>query len=1253
LNNSEYNVTSWADYIINNPDAISKYWLNLGGNTNDSADGWRLDVENEVAHDFWVYFRNAINTVKPEAPMVAENWGDASMDLLGDSFNSVMNYQFRNAMIDFILDKQFDDGNGLHNPIDAAKLDQRLTSIYERYPLPAFYSAMNLLGSHDTMRILTVFGYNSADSTQNSQAAKELAVERLKLATIFQMGYPGMPSVYYGDEAGQSGSKDPDDRRTFPWGSEDTSLQSFFTNVANIRDNNQVLKTGDLETLYAQGNAYAIGRRIINGKDAFGTSYPDSAAIVVINKGGAQSLTINTGKFIRNGVTFKDALNGGTYTVQNGQITINVGAMNGAILISDAGQDLTAPVVVSDLSATSGNGNVNLTWTGVSGAVSYNIYRSTIEGGLYEKIATETTTNYNDTTVTNGLKYVYAVTTVDSAGNESLLSNEVSAYPAYPIGWAGNLTQVANNHLIGVDKPTEDIYAEVWADGLTNKAGQGENMLVQLGYRYVEDTVGGSVYNSVYGTVYSSDFTWIDAQYVSDSGNNDKYKASFLPDMIGIWEYTMRFSNDVGQNWTKTEVKQFTVVPSGDTEIPTAPILIQPAIESSRVVLNWNPSTDNTGIYQYEIYRAQNANGPFSKIDTVLNNVYSYTDTNVSNGTTYYYEIAAVDPSFNKASSNIVKATPDIVPIQVTFNVTVPDYTPLDGVNIAGSFPNVQWNPGAQALNKTGPNTYSITLTLNEGTQLEYKYARGSWDKVEKDEFNNEIDNRKVTIVNQGGNTMTIDDIVKRWRDLPIYIYAPIDKTTVSSETSSIEIKGNAYKGAKLTINNEDMIQAENGVFTKNVSLVYGQNTIKIHVEPNDSGVYGNDKGRIAELTKDITINVTRSFPSSENNNSNLPSSENNNSNASNNNSQGTVTTSGNTTILTLDENKAINEIKNSLAGEVVFDLTSIGNTDNKALEIPVTVLNTAKDNNTNIVVKADEVKIELSKESLDLTGITGNIKLAINNNGKVSAAQALEPLTNIFDISIKASDKAVKLNKEVKVTLNIGVIKDARKAGVYYYNETTGQWEYVGGKVDKEETITFNAKHFSKYAAFEFNKTFGDVNSNFWANDVISVLAAKYIVKGIDNNNFAPNANITRAEFASMMIRLLGIEEETYNGEFNDVKTGAWYANAIETAYKAGIIIGDGKAIRPNDPITREEMSVITMRVYNKLTNYSLETLNKTAFKDNLAISGWAMNSIANAAKLGVINGQPGNLFMPKDHATRAEASAVIYRLLEKSGNL
>ncbi|MBZ4665965.1 alpha amylase N-terminal ig-like domain-containing protein [Mahella sp.] len=1073
INGSEYNVKSWADFIINNSNAISKYWLNPEGDKNLGADGWRLDVANEVAHDFWVHFRGSINSVKQNAPMVAENWNDASLDLLGDSFNSVMNYLFRNAVIDFILNESFNDGNGVHNPIDAAKLDQRLTSIYERYPLPVFYSTMNLLDSHDTMRILTVFGYNSADENQNSQEAKDLAVKRLKLAAIMQMGYPGMPSIYYGDEAGQSGGKDPDNRRMFPWGAEDTNLQAFFKNISNIRNKNQVLKTGDLGTLYAKGDVYAFGRKITNGKDAFGKSYPDSAAIVVINKGNEKQVPIDTTKFIRDEVVFTDALSGKTYTVHDGQIFVEVGSMNGAILISDSSQDLTAPQPIADLKAVSENSKVELSWSAVDEAESYNVYRSTVKGGLYKKIASNVKqTTYTDTEVTNGLKYVYAVTTADSYRNESALSNEVEAYPAFSIGWAGNMNQV-EEHKIGVNNPVE-VYAEVFAEGLTNKTGQGENIIAQLGYKYSGNGEQDATRNKVEGAEISNDWKWVNAQYVGDSGNNDKYMAKFTPDMVGTWEYIMRFSSNQGHDWISTkgqdgqtdESKQFVVIPSDDTEIPAAPELQQPGIESSRVALNWSQSTDNVNIYGYEIYKSSSEEGPFIKIAAVSDSVYNYVDTDVVNGNEYYYKVVAVDTSYNRTASNTVKATPDIIPIEVTFNVTVPDYTPDDGVNIAGGFPDASWNPGAQQMTKIGPNTYSIKLILNEGIQIEYKYARGSWDKVEKGEYGNEINNRKITVVNQGSNKMVVNDTVQRWRDLPVYIYSPKDKTTVDANTSEIEIKGNTYKGAKVTINNESFVQQENGIFTKIVPLEYGVNTIKIHVEPN-----ANEDN---ELTKDITITVTRQKSAQVIEPTPVPPTG--TTEPPQEVSQGKVVVENNTTTLIIDEAKVLNNIKDTANKEIQFNLTNIGTTPQKALEIPVSVLNLIEENNKNVVVKSDEITLQLdaktwgaSKEAIDLINKARAIKLNINNRGK-NEAVSFKPITSAYEITIKAGDKDIKLGCPVKMTFDIKGAKNIRRARVYSSKDKINQWKYVGGKIDNN-TITFEVKNFLTYEVFEYNR--------------------------------------------------------------------------------------------------------------------------------------------------------------------------------------
>lgn len=155
---------------------------------------------------------------------------------------------------------------------------------------------------------------------------------------------------------------------------------------------------------------------------------------------------------------------------------------------------------------------------------------------------------------------------------------------------------------------------------------------------------------------------------------------------------------------------------------------------------------------------------------------------------------------------------------------------------------------------------------------------------------------------------------------------------------------------------------------------------------------------------------------------------------------------------------------------------------------------------------------------------------------------------------------------------------------------ETNGNIQIEAG------TITFEAKHSSTYAVFVYNKDFEDVSKDDWAYDAINVLVARHIIKGKDEVAFLPNGKITRAEFAALVIRTLGIKEEPYKGKYGDVNT---------------------------------------------------------IFSDNNIISEWARDTVADAVKLDIVKGYKDNTFRPKNNATRAEAAAVLYRILEKTGNI
>lgn len=255
---SEWNNKELVNYIYKDEDSVAKQWINWG------ADGWRLDVANEVDTIFWNDFRVEMKAHNENTLILGEIWDDASKYFIGDQYDSVMNYRIRAALIDYLK-----NGN-------ATRLNDTLMAVYEDYPEEAFYALMNLMGSHDVARAIYILGGGS-DSSERAELGsydENLGKQRLKLAALFEFGYAGAPTIYYGDEAGVTGSKDPDCRRSYPWGNEDTSLISFYESIGTIRkENKDLFSHGDLTTLYTGDEGVYV----------YGRSYKDNHAVVAIN----------------------------------------------------------------------------------------------------------------------------------------------------------------------------------------------------------------------------------------------------------------------------------------------------------------------------------------------------------------------------------------------------------------------------------------------------------------------------------------------------------------------------------------------------------------------------------------------------------------------------------------------------------------------------------------------------------------------------------------------------------------------------------------------------------------------------------------------------------------------------------------------------------------------------------------------------------------------------------------------------------
>jgi cyclomaltodextrinase / maltogenic alpha-amylase / neopullulanase len=234
--------------------AVTRKWTAMG------IDGWRLDVPNEIPHDFWIEWRTLVKSINPDCYIVGEIWDDASAWLKGDQFDAVMNYRFRDPCVKF-----FAQGSVLPGEFDKALAEQR-----GDYPDEVNFALQNLLGSHDTERLLTVCSRN---------------IEREKLAVLFQMTYPGAPMVYYGDEVGMEGGKDPGCRGTMVWEEKKqrTGLRDWYRKMIALRGAHQVWRRGTFEVLLTddERNVYIFVRRDGN-----------TCGVVVLNAGAGPSRVV-------------------------------------------------------------------------------------------------------------------------------------------------------------------------------------------------------------------------------------------------------------------------------------------------------------------------------------------------------------------------------------------------------------------------------------------------------------------------------------------------------------------------------------------------------------------------------------------------------------------------------------------------------------------------------------------------------------------------------------------------------------------------------------------------------------------------------------------------------------------------------------------------------------------------------------------------------------------------------------------------
>jgi cyclomaltodextrinase len=200
---------------------VAEYWIK-----NFNIDGWRMDVAKEISIPFWKKFRNIVKNQKEDSILISEIFGDTSQWLQGDMFDGTMNYSFRELMTDYFAS----------NRISTKYFNESLAHLYSMYSFEAISSCQNLLSSHDVKRFL-----NRCDDWKD-----------IKGAVFLQSTFPGIASIYYGDEVGLSGGADPNNREPFPWHDEESwnhKLLDYTSELMNLKKTNKILKYGSFELI--------------------------------------------------------------------------------------------------------------------------------------------------------------------------------------------------------------------------------------------------------------------------------------------------------------------------------------------------------------------------------------------------------------------------------------------------------------------------------------------------------------------------------------------------------------------------------------------------------------------------------------------------------------------------------------------------------------------------------------------------------------------------------------------------------------------------------------------------------------------------------------------------------------------------------------------------------------------------------------------------------------------------------------------
>ena len=661
-----------------------------------------MDVSGDASFPdgYWEAFREVVKSVDPNVLTISETWQKDTALLRavrGDRFDTSMNYRLRDAIIGLLSPNPFDPkGFGdSGRQLAPSEFASRLESIREDFPDAAFYSAMNLIDSHDTERALWTLTPGADTRAAKEQNAANLAEgkQRLRLASLLQFTLPGAPTVYYGDEVGVTGDDDPDDRRTYPWsdlgGSPDATLLGHYTGLAALRRAHPSLTDGSFSVASVDD---AAGTVVLERRSA------TERALVALNVSGVAAHPAGRPARSRRRVGTRLASPGGTLTL---------GPLSGALLVEQGDFDPPAAPERACGHRRQRPGLAVLERRRRRGRLR-RLPQPALGRRLREGERSAARRHELHRHRARERPHLLLRRPRARRGRQpSAASNEVSALPHLTIGWANLQWPPTLTHTISVTDRTDDVYGQVWIDGATGAPGP------------TDGPAAPSSASARTARSRTDAWTWVEAAFNTQAGNNDEFVASLLPEAVGTYDYAYRYSTTGGRDWVYADLDgiqngyspanagSLTVSPSGDATAPATPAGLRVVTASpAGIELAWDAVTGDPSLYGYEVRRADSAAGPYATIARVTGT--GYTDTNVTESQTYHYVVRSLDGSFNRSPDSApVAATAELRTVSIVFTVTVPATTDATGrsVYIAGFLNRLdgglpEWNPGGVVLTR-------------------------------------------------------------------------------------------------------------------------------------------------------------------------------------------------------------------------------------------------------------------------------------------------------------------------------------------------------------------------------------------------------------------------------------------------------------------------------------------------------------------------------------------------------------------------